>query len=439
MKKIFPVFVLIFVFSTKIFAADYYSAGVDAFNKGGYESAASNLEHAIRITPKNVNARYYLAQVYLKQNRIDEAKEQYSRIIVLAPDSFAATLSEKGLSLIQQSQKLALVGGSKSLYAQDDLFAKYKDNYFDYVLPNDGQIIKWASFPVKVYIEPQKQKSVVESAFKQWQEQSNNLVSFAFVNSPQAAQVRVNLKDNLEDTSKQESFISGYSKPYYQNGHISSSDINLLVVNPNTKADLSDNLIYFSALHEIGHTLGFVGHSPNPNDIMYSISNDKKSGLTKRDLNTLNLFYRLTPKSMLARNTGQTDIQFQQALDYVKKTPNKSVGWANLGDVYRSKKMYSDAIMNYKKAIAIEPSKAEFYDLIGISYAAVGDNQNAFYNLKHACEVDPTSEIYLQDFTDTCLKTGQKNLARKYLANFLKNNPDSASGSTMQSIINKLK
>ena len=58
MKKIVLSLFLIFVVSTKVSAGDYYSVGVDAFKKGAYDMASSNLEHAVKICPKNVIARY---------------------------------------------------------------------------------------------------------------------------------------------------------------------------------------------------------------------------------------------------------------------------------------------------------------------------------------------------------------------------------------------
>ncbi len=206
MKKIFLIVVLL-LSCAKVFAADYYLVGVDAFKKGVYDKAASNLEHALRINSKNVNARYYLAQTYLMQNRVFDAKTQYSRIILLAPDSDAALLSEKGLSLIRQAQ----MGKVASAAASGDVLAMYRDNYLDYVLTDGGKIIKWASFPLTVYIEPKSQKVAAQRAFEQWQEKTDKLVLFSFVNSPANAQIVVDFKDKLESSSGKESYIAGYS------------------------------------------------------------------------------------------------------------------------------------------------------------------------------------------------------------------------------------
>ena len=161
----------------------------------------------------------------------------------------------------------------------------------------------------------------------------------------------VNFKDKLENSSTKEAHIAGFSKPYYQNNYIVKSEIKILTIDPETKEEIADNYIYFTTLHELGHSLGLAGHSPTKEDIMYGQASEAKTALTKRDINTINMFYK-TVSSTFAKGAGN-DVKLQQALDYVKASPDKAVGWANLGDIYRGKKMYSDAIKSYKKAIGI--------------------------------------------------------------------------------------
>lgn len=436
MKRIFLSLLLLLLLSTEVFAGDYYFVGVDAFKKGVYDKAMANFEHAIRINPQNVNARYYLAQTYLMQNRISDAKEQYNRIIIIAPTSDAAILSQKGLYLIRQSELGTTV--AVAVVSNNNDFAKFQDNYLDYVLAS-GEIKKWASFPVTVYIEPKKQKSAAQKAFEQWQAKSNNLVSFKFVNFPANAQITVDFKDKLETSSADQSYIAGFSKPYGKGNNLTNSEIHILAIDPNTKQDLGDDFITFSTLHEIGHSLGFKGHSPNPNDIMAATSTTPKTDLTQRDLNTLNIFYKIDQKTLLARNKGQTDVQLQQALDYVKQMPDKAVGWTNLGDIYRSKKMYSDAIRNYQKAISIEPKKAETYNLLGATYSKMGDAKNAFVNLKKACDLEKSNSFYLYEFTKLCLQTGQKDIGKSYINAYLQADPQGTSDEKIQNILNLYK
>jgi len=419
MKKILLSLVVIFIISSAAWAGDYYIIGVDYFKKGDFNNAARNLEQSIVISPNNVNARYYLAQTYLTQKRIFEASDQYNRIILLAPSSDAARLSQKGLSLINQAFSDSL---NKKIASIDEL-AQYKDNYLEYVLDN-GKLVRWASFPLKVYIEPTKQKNTAMQALAQWQKRTDNLVSFEYVNSPQNAQITIDFKNQLETTSTKESFVAGDSKPYYKGDNIIKSEIHILAINPATGNEIPKEDMYYTITHELGHSLGFKGHSPNKNDVMYSTANGVKS-LSQRDINTMNLLYKLDKKTFALRAKPQTDVQLKQALDYARTTPDKATGWANLGDIYRDKKMYPEAIKNYKKAISLEPADADLYNLLGCTYSLSGDNQNAFSNLKTACDLDKTDNTYLYSFCVFCAKTNQKTVGQEYLNNYLKANPKS--------------
>lgn len=423
------------VFGAKTFAADYYFTGINEFKKGAYDKAAYNLERAVKINSKNVNARYYLAQTYLKQNRIEEAKEQYKRIIFLAPSSDAGILSQKGLSYIAQASSKQTFS---ALSANDPLSA-YKDNYLDYVISSDGSLIKWTKFPVSVYIEPNKNKEAVKRAFNEWQKKSNNLVSFSYVSSPLQAGITVDFKSKLEESEAQQHYVAGYSKPYFDGEKMNKSEIHLLLIDPITKKEFDAEHFAETALHEIGHSLGFRGHSPEPNDIMAAVNTVEKFELTKRDINTLNLLYKIDRKTLASRDRGQSDTQLKQALDYVKEVPDKAVGWTNLGDIYRNKKMYSEAIKNYKKAISLEPSKTDAYALLGVTYEEMGDNNNAFTNLKRACDLDQNNSHYLYLFAENCHKTGKKDIGKSYLDRYIKSNPQGIFDEKIQALLKMYK
>lgn len=67
-----------------------------------YETAEVAYKEALKIDPKYVNAHYGLAEVYLQQNRLEEALEELQRVVELAPDSQEAKYAQDTI------QKIAL-------------------------------------------------------------------------------------------------------------------------------------------------------------------------------------------------------------------------------------------------------------------------------------------------------------------------------------------
>jgi predicted Zn-dependent protease len=68
-------------------------------------------------------------------------------------------------------------------------------------------------------------------------------------------------------------------------------------------ADLHD--VYGTMLHEMGHALGFGGHSPDPTDIMYYRVTGDAPRLSDRDRNTLRKLYSRPIGSRVAGARGR--------------------------------------------------------------------------------------------------------------------------------------
>lgn len=66
----------------------YYEAGKQAFEDGDFDSAIQNLNSSLRANPEHLQARLTLGQIYLEQNKLDDAiathEEAYKRDDVLA-------------------------------------------------------------------------------------------------------------------------------------------------------------------------------------------------------------------------------------------------------------------------------------------------------------------------------------------------------------------
>ena len=67
----------------------HVNRGLLGLERRDFENAAADLEAAIRLNDARLEAYAALALVYQKQDKLDDAIEQYSRAIALRPDSAA--------------------------------------------------------------------------------------------------------------------------------------------------------------------------------------------------------------------------------------------------------------------------------------------------------------------------------------------------------------
>ena len=78
--------------------ADPYEVGLKLYSQGDYITASRYFLEAASQGSANPNAHYYLADSYLKLNRLAEAQAEYQKILAMAPNSQAARFSRIGLS-----------------------------------------------------------------------------------------------------------------------------------------------------------------------------------------------------------------------------------------------------------------------------------------------------------------------------------------------------
>lgn len=75
----------------------YYTEGYDAYRNGQYADAIEQLNQAWEYDQTNVDALYYLAGSYRKNGDTDQAKELYSQLVELFPDSERTSKANQAL------------------------------------------------------------------------------------------------------------------------------------------------------------------------------------------------------------------------------------------------------------------------------------------------------------------------------------------------------
>lgn len=345
---LFVVLVLALFYKSPFSALYNYNRAKILYDSGKYEQSLPYFEKSLFADSKGVLARFYYVSALSKSNPTYSVQKK---------------LYEMSTSIIDDE-------ASKSAKAQT-LALRYKllngvDNNYIYNASMGNDILRWdiKSFPLKVYIEqnsdvPDYYYPAIKTAFDMWVERTN-FVKFEYVNNSENANIIVKFKDIPNDICNGRvcNFSVAYTEPNIgQQNILKSMDLTFYKTNPLNK-HFTNLEIYNTALHEIGHTLGIMGHSDNPSDIMFATKDNNASNsvykaynsLTMRDLRTLALLYRLKPTISNVKDLssesfyypqliiGSDDVRLQKKLKeyqkYIQQYPNIASGYINLATVY---------------------------------------------------------------------------------------------------------
>lgn len=183
----------------------------------------------------------------------------------------------------------------------------------------------------------------------------------------------------------------------------------------------SDKELYNTALHEIGHALGIMGHSYSSEDLMY-MSSDNSSFytpyrssfqyLSSQDINTIKLLYKLIPTItnsekintkglvyapiILGTSKDISSRKLKEAQNYVKQAPDMSGGYVDMGIAYAELNKTNDAIKAMQKAYELSKTDNERYtSLYNLSaiYMNAGELEKALTYANEAKKIMNTDEI----------------------------------------------
>ncbi len=173
-------------------------------------------------------------------------------------------------------------------------------NYIDQV-DFSKDLILWntSTFPLHVYIEnedklPEAFTQGIKSAFRNWQQSSDEFVTFEYVSDPEAAEITVSAPENAPEGCPGENGIE------YKLDTKGTRLLGASLTVPQT--DCSGNAVnvrtlYTLLLHPIGHILGINAHSPSSSDVMYPEVSYENQLISSIDITTLKLLYNVVPSS----------------------------------------------------------------------------------------------------------------------------------------------
>lgn len=466
--------------------------------QANYEQALRYFKRAASEDAANPNIHYYMADTYVRLNQLAQAQAEYQKVMALAPGSQAARLSKEGLAQLKTYyrnryqvadsnrgngfHKVSYSSGSaagnlsggdpaenRQASGEDKLtgFNPRGEDYFDLV--NDGGLyIRWAldKMPLKIYVESSPQGvshfspgfvSYVYRAMDVWSQAAGGQISYVPTNIEAEADIRVKWTDTFDSQGHKVQggiiYTAGLTRPSIIRGELKYMTV-LLSTLDITGAPQPETSIYGVAVHELGHALGLMGHSPDEGDIMHA--NAEGTRLSQRDLNTLHKLYMtqahvtnkpLTdPDAIAQRNEtmfANVDEQIQRSEAAVKRQPT-GINWLNLGVAYLRKGghlverrgrnndpkdkggalyWFRRALFAMHYAIEKEPQNSRAYQYRGAIYNEMGQHEKALADTERALQINPRdTESHFQKSV-ILANMGQKSAAASSLKNYLAHDP----------------
>ncbi len=252
-------------------------------------------------------------------------------------------------------------------------------------LATDQPIAHWrdpVNNPIKVYITQSSELpdwkaedvDAVKAAYAEWAKAVGLQVRFAFVDSPDVADVTVSWVPQVMHVAESSEVRDGVCQTLTTSDQIVRVGI-VLALHRLDGQPGSYNHLHNVALHEIGHSLGiFHGHSTNPSDIMYpsdEFEMGKRRSLSARDIATVQKLY-----SLPAQVTNPPGIPLNRFSEYYTLR-NQAITAYNAKD-------YQTAVTGLEQALAIYNQEADTQFFTGLSWSLLEHYQKAQPYLTYA-------------------------------------------------------
>lgn len=258
-------------------------------------------------------------------------------------------------------------------------------NYIDNVLFEDN-LIRWNNtHPITYSIVSNSSiskdfESVTDKAFKQWSSATNGEFSFKKItgNANIIIHIVYTLPDDKLYTTRDSSAVTIAN---ITNDKLNNMDIFVKSTDDRGYQFPNDKL-YYLMLHQIGHALGIGGHSILKNDVMYydgDLISDNMipKNISQRDLNTLNLLYRMVPDiintnidsniknnllyhEIITAYPGENyAIETQRTLQELQKDKKNVEKWVDLAESYAVNRQYQRANYILESILPLVSSQKE--------------------------------------------------------------------------------
>lgn len=357
--------------------------GMALAKMGRTDEAIGHVEKAVQLNPDLPAAEMTLGSLYQSVGRTQDAIRVFKDFQKRHPTSEHLAKIKGLITMLESESKLAAVHPDGPATGPDDYFSS---------ISLSGAVTKWTAerMPLKVYLAPTQgvvgykpgYMEGVKASFQEWADSSGGKVSFVYVQDKDKNDIDFAFSNDIKAVSNPAE--GGEAKVYPGPKGIVKAQIVVLTLDPSPAQPMSESLMRWICLHEIGHALGLMGHSTHHNDVMYSsmplATNDR--GLSERDKNTVKHLYSdavvvhkaetqaiatdstnpmtLNNEGATALQAGNLDLGIERLEKAHKIDPNLKVVKQNLAQAYSIRAMRTvqegkipDAEAMFKKSIAL--------------------------------------------------------------------------------------
>lgn len=396
--------------------AFFFKKGLAEYKAKNYESAHKYLSIAKELKPKNKEYKYnYVLALASITPTYEVQKEMFELADDIVEDS-SARLAEVQVDFWKRK-----------------LMQTYGHNYIEQT-PYGGKILRWdtSTFPIKVSIDfpmednlPAYYRAEITKAFYQWQN-SSQFLKFTFVNNVKDAQIVIKFMPLPENNCNKQGcrYVVAYTEPSIKNNILKKMTITMYDKDAYGNY-FSDKELYNTVLHEIGHALGIMGHSYSTEDLMYMSNEEQQNSIytrfrssfqyiSSKDINTVTLLYNLAPdiSNVPASRIKKDKLiyppiilgtfedmqmdKLKEAENYIKKAPQLSGGYIDLGIAYAELNKKQKSIKALSKALELSKTPDEkfiaYYNLAVVKMNS-GNLTAALEYAKQAQQINNSDEI----------------------------------------------
>lgn len=287
------------------FARGMCALGTTLARLGQKQDAITAIKRAISVDPNLDAAWVSIAGLYEEEGLLDDALNAYRQFLRRFPSDSSRNWILSSARLVER-ERLARLSPSKCPNIEG------ADGVHDYVshAARNG-LVRWqtADMPVKVSIKSSRKRGIdlaalAKRCLTEWSDATAGGVTFQIVDQSRAAVVKIGWSGtgggDMAETSE-----AGEATVHSKEGRIEGADIVIAVDDSDDAAELEAKL-HTTVLHEIGHALGLIGHSPDNHDVMYftELMSGPLPGLSERDRKTIKLLYAYRAKEKTSPATS---------------------------------------------------------------------------------------------------------------------------------------